>query len=135
MFKYNFKGYSVNPCYFLCDIVITFFFFSFPPLTQAPNPAATEFIPKGAPRMSTMSQAAVPTFPSPLFPHPGLSGSAAAGLAPGEYLFSVGSFLVYVIYREPSLTLLFRRYVFVCWVVSSALAQNHSPYVTRPPAP
>ncbi|KAM9436216.1 PAN2-PAN3 deadenylation complex subunit PAN3 isoform 1-T1 [Clarias gariepinus] len=57
---------------------------------KAPNPAATEFIPKGAPRMSTMSQAAVPTFPSPLFPHPGLSGSAAAGLAPGMSL-SAGS--------------------------------------------
>lgn len=53
---------------------------------QAPNPAATEFIPKGAPRMSTISQAAVPTFPSPLFSHPGLGGSAAAGLAPGESL-------------------------------------------------
>ncbi|KAG7317574.1 hypothetical protein KOW79_018609 [Hemibagrus wyckioides] len=57
---------------------------------KAPNPAATEFIPKGAPRMSTMSQAAVPTFPSPLFSHPGLSGSAAAGLAPGMSL-SAGS--------------------------------------------
>ncbi|TSK98455.1 PAN2-PAN3 deadenylation complex subunit pan3 [Bagarius yarrelli] len=57
---------------------------------KAPNPAATEFIPKGAPRMSTMSQAAVPTFPSPLFPHPGLSGSAAAGLSPGMSL-SAGS--------------------------------------------
>lgn len=60
------------------------FIFFFSPM-QAPNPAATEFIPKGAPRMSTMSQVAVPTFPSPLFPHPGLSSSAAAGLAPGEY--------------------------------------------------
>lgn len=57
---------------------------------KAPNPAATEFIPKGAPRMSTMSQAAVPPFPSPLFPHPGLSGSAAAGLSPGMSL-SAGS--------------------------------------------
>ncbi|XP_060755800.1 PAN2-PAN3 deadenylation complex subunit PAN3 isoform X2 [Neoarius graeffei] len=57
---------------------------------KAPNPAATEFIPKGAPRMSTMSQVAVPTFPSPLFPHPGLSSSAAAGLAPGMSL-SAGS--------------------------------------------
>uniref|UniRef100_A0AAR2KA45 PAN2-PAN3 deadenylation complex subunit PAN3 n=1 Tax=Pygocentrus nattereri TaxID=42514 RepID=A0AAR2KA45_PYGNA len=57
---------------------------------QAPNPAATEFIPKGTPRMATMSQAAVPTFPSPLFPHPGLSSSTAAGLAPGMSL-SAGS--------------------------------------------
>uniref|UniRef100_A0AAR2ISL9 PAN2-PAN3 deadenylation complex subunit PAN3 n=1 Tax=Pygocentrus nattereri TaxID=42514 RepID=A0AAR2ISL9_PYGNA len=57
---------------------------------KAPNPAATEFIPKGTPRMATMSQAAVPTFPSPLFPHPGLSSSTAAGLAPGMSL-SAGS--------------------------------------------
>ncbi|XP_027031172.1 PAN2-PAN3 deadenylation complex subunit PAN3 isoform X1 [Tachysurus fulvidraco] len=57
---------------------------------KAPNPAATEFIPKGAPRMSAISQAAVPTFPSPLFSHPGLGGSAAAGLAPGMSL-SAGS--------------------------------------------
>uniref|UniRef100_A0A3B1KG03 PAN2-PAN3 deadenylation complex subunit PAN3 n=1 Tax=Astyanax mexicanus TaxID=7994 RepID=A0A3B1KG03_ASTMX len=57
---------------------------------QAPNPTATEFIPKGAPRMGSMSQAAVATFPSPLFPHPGLSSSTAAGLAPGMSL-SAGS--------------------------------------------
>lgn len=52
---------------------------------KAPNPAATEFIPKGAPRMSSMAHAAVPAFSSPLFPHPGLSGSTAPGLAPGEF--------------------------------------------------
>ncbi|XP_066502506.1 PAN2-PAN3 deadenylation complex subunit PAN3 [Hoplias malabaricus] len=57
---------------------------------KAPNPAATEFIPKGPPRMANMSQAAVPSFPSPLFPHPCLSGSPAAGLAPGMSL-SAGS--------------------------------------------
>ncbi|KAI5627450.1 PAB-dependent poly(A)-specific ribonuclease subunit PAN3 [Silurus asotus] len=57
---------------------------------KAPNPAATEFVPKGAPRMSTMSQGAVQAFPSPLFPHPGLSNSAAVGLAPGMSL-SAGS--------------------------------------------
>lgn len=34
--------------------------------------------------MATMAQSAVQAFPSPLFPHPGLSSSAAA-LAPGEY--------------------------------------------------
>ncbi|KAK5849693.1 hypothetical protein PBY51_014007 [Eleginops maclovinus] len=82
---------------------------------KAPNPAASEFIPKGAPRMGTMAQApmaqapmaqapmaqtpmaqapmaqsAVPAFPSPLFPHPGLSSSTAAALAPGMSL-SAGS--------------------------------------------
>lgn len=51
---------------------------------KAPNPAASEFIPKGAPRMATMAQSAVQAFPSPLFPHPGLSSSTAAALAPGE---------------------------------------------------
>uniref|UniRef100_A0A6Q2ZIM4 PAN2-PAN3 deadenylation complex subunit PAN3 n=1 Tax=Esox lucius TaxID=8010 RepID=A0A6Q2ZIM4_ESOLU len=64
------------------------FFFS--PLPQAPNPAASEFIPKGAPRMATMVQSSAPAFPSPLFPHPGLSGSSAAALAPGMSL-SAGS--------------------------------------------
>ena len=49
---------------------------------QAPNPTASEFIPKGAPRMAAMASA--PAFPSPLFPHPGLGGSTAAALAPGE---------------------------------------------------
>uniref|UniRef100_H3D591 PAN2-PAN3 deadenylation complex subunit PAN3 n=1 Tax=Tetraodon nigroviridis TaxID=99883 RepID=H3D591_TETNG len=57
---------------------------------KAPNPTASEFIPKGAPRMATMAQSAVPAFPSPLFPHPGLSSSAAAALAPGMSL-SAGS--------------------------------------------
>uniref|UniRef100_A0A3Q3VXL3 PAN2-PAN3 deadenylation complex subunit PAN3 n=1 Tax=Mola mola TaxID=94237 RepID=A0A3Q3VXL3_MOLML len=57
---------------------------------KAPNPAASEFIPKGAPRMATMSQSAVQAFPSPLFPHPGLSSSTAAALAPGMSL-SAGS--------------------------------------------
>ncbi|XP_028971960.1 PAN2-PAN3 deadenylation complex subunit PAN3 isoform X3 [Esox lucius] len=57
---------------------------------KAPNPAASEFIPKGAPRMATMVQSSAPAFPSPLFPHPGLSGSSAAALAPGMSL-SAGS--------------------------------------------
>ncbi|KAF3836509.1 hypothetical protein F7725_029067 [Dissostichus mawsoni] len=77
---------------------------------KAPNPAASEFIPKGAPRMAPMAQApmaqapmaqapmaqapmaqsSVPAFPSPLFPHPGLSSSTAAALAPGMSL-SAGS--------------------------------------------
>lgn len=34
--------------------------------------------------MATMAQSTVQAFPSPLFPHPGLSSSTAAALAPGE---------------------------------------------------
>lgn len=33
------------------------------------------------------------------------------------------------------LMLFFHRYVFVCWVISSPLAQNHSSHLTGPPAP
>uniref|UniRef100_A0A8C6L7T9 Poly(A) specific ribonuclease subunit PAN3 n=1 Tax=Nothobranchius furzeri TaxID=105023 RepID=A0A8C6L7T9_NOTFU len=54
---------------------------------KAPNPTASEFIPKGAPRMATMAQSAVQAFPSPLF---ALGGSTAAALAPGMSL-SAGS--------------------------------------------
>ncbi|XP_067107718.1 PAN2-PAN3 deadenylation complex subunit PAN3 [Osmerus mordax] len=54
---------------------------------KAPNPTASEFIPKGVPRMA---QSSVPAFPSPLFPHPALSGSTAAALSPGMSL-SAGS--------------------------------------------
>ncbi|KTG35665.1 hypothetical protein cypCar_00000071 [Cyprinus carpio] len=50
---------------------------------KAPNPTASEFVPKGAPRMASMSQTTVPAFTSPIFPHPGLSSSTAAALAPG----------------------------------------------------
>ncbi|XP_068199664.1 PAN2-PAN3 deadenylation complex subunit PAN3 isoform X2 [Antennarius striatus] len=57
---------------------------------KLPNPAACEFIPKGVPRMATMAQGSVQTFPSPLFPHSALSSSTAAGLAPGMSL-SAGS--------------------------------------------
>uniref|UniRef100_A0AAQ5ZYF4 PAN2-PAN3 deadenylation complex subunit PAN3 n=1 Tax=Amphiprion ocellaris TaxID=80972 RepID=A0AAQ5ZYF4_AMPOC len=57
---------------------------------KTPNPAASEFIPKGAPRMATMAQSTVQAFPSPLFAHPGLSSSTAAALAPGMSL-SAGS--------------------------------------------
>ncbi|KAM6977265.1 PAN2-PAN3 deadenylation complex subunit PAN3 isoform 2-T2 [Aplochiton taeniatus] len=57
---------------------------------KAPNPTASEFIPKGAPRMATMAQPSVPAFPSPLFPHPGLSSSNPAALPPGMSL-SAGS--------------------------------------------
>uniref|UniRef100_A0A4W4FZA3 PAN2-PAN3 deadenylation complex subunit PAN3 n=1 Tax=Electrophorus electricus TaxID=8005 RepID=A0A4W4FZA3_ELEEL len=57
---------------------------------KAPNPAATEFIPKGAPRMATLSQAAVQTFPSTLLTHPSLGSSTSAALAPGMSL-SAGS--------------------------------------------
>uniref|UniRef100_A0A8C1WCW9 PAN2-PAN3 deadenylation complex subunit PAN3 n=1 Tax=Cyprinus carpio TaxID=7962 RepID=A0A8C1WCW9_CYPCA len=56
----------------------------------APNPTASEFVPKGAPRMASMSQTTVPAFTSPIFPHPGLSSSTAAALAPGMSL-SAGS--------------------------------------------
>ncbi|CAB1349856.1 unnamed protein product [Coregonus sp. 'balchen'] len=55
---------------------------------KGPNPTANEFIPKGAPRMATMVQSSGPAFPSPLFPHLGLSSSTA--LAPGMSL-SAGS--------------------------------------------
>lgn len=37
--------------------------------------------------MATMAPSAVQAFPSPLFPHPGLSSSTAAALAPGERVF------------------------------------------------
>lgn len=57
---------------------------------KAPNPAASEFIPKGAPRMAAMTQSTVQAFPSPLFTHPGLNSSTAAALAPGMSL-SAGS--------------------------------------------
>ncbi|XP_016359156.1 PAB-dependent poly(A)-specific ribonuclease subunit PAN3-like [Sinocyclocheilus anshuiensis] len=58
---------------------------------KAPNPTASEFVPKGAPRMASMSQTTVPAaFASPIFPHPGLSSSTAAALAPGMSL-SAGS--------------------------------------------
>lgn len=51
---------------------------------QAPNPTASEFIPKGTPRMTAMAQSTVQAFPSTIFPHPALSSSTAAALAPGE---------------------------------------------------
>uniref|UniRef100_A0A1A8FPZ2 PAN3 poly(A) specific ribonuclease subunit homolog n=1 Tax=Nothobranchius korthausae TaxID=1143690 RepID=A0A1A8FPZ2_9TELE len=54
---------------------------------KAPNPTASEFIPKGAPRMAAVAQSAVQAFPSPLF---ALGGSTAAALAPGMSL-SAGS--------------------------------------------
>ncbi|KAM9333220.1 PAN2-PAN3 deadenylation complex subunit PAN3 isoform 3-T3 [Pholidichthys leucotaenia] len=57
---------------------------------SAPNPTASEFIPKGAPRMAAMAQSTIQAFPSPLFAHPGLSSSTVAALAPGMSL-SAGS--------------------------------------------
>lgn len=39
--------------------------------------------------MATMAQSAVQPFPSPLFPHPGLSSSTAAALAPGECYYGI----------------------------------------------
>uniref|UniRef100_A0A3Q1IDU6 PAN2-PAN3 deadenylation complex subunit PAN3 n=1 Tax=Anabas testudineus TaxID=64144 RepID=A0A3Q1IDU6_ANATE len=65
-------------------------FFFFPMCHQTPNPAASEFIPKGAPRMAAMAQSPVQAFPLPLCPHPGISSSTAAALAPGMSL-SAGS--------------------------------------------
>uniref|UniRef100_A0A3Q1CSB8 PAN2-PAN3 deadenylation complex subunit PAN3 n=1 Tax=Amphiprion ocellaris TaxID=80972 RepID=A0A3Q1CSB8_AMPOC len=73
--------------YVLTIIVILTWFYLF---HETPNPAASEFIPKGAPRMATMAQSTVQAFPSPLFAHPGLSSSTAAALAPGMSL-SAGS--------------------------------------------
>uniref|UniRef100_A0A672RVJ2 PAN2-PAN3 deadenylation complex subunit PAN3 n=1 Tax=Sinocyclocheilus grahami TaxID=75366 RepID=A0A672RVJ2_SINGR len=65
--------------------------FVFVIIFQAPNPTASEFVPKGAPRMASMSQTTVPAaFASPIFPHPGLSSSTVAALAPGMSL-SAGS--------------------------------------------
>lgn len=64
-----------------CGVIFAHFF-------QTPNPAASEFIPKGAPRMATMAQSSpVQAFPLPLCPHPGLSSSTAAALAPGVFFF------------------------------------------------
>ncbi len=39
--------------------------------------------------MATMAQSTVQAFPSPIFPHPGLSSSTAAALAPGEGFWSI----------------------------------------------
>ncbi|XP_035981532.1 PAN2-PAN3 deadenylation complex subunit PAN3 isoform X1 [Fundulus heteroclitus] len=69
--------------------LLTVIVFVFDSCRQAPNPTASEFIPKGAPRMAAIAQSAVQAFPSPLFAHPGLGGSTAA-LAPGMSL-SAGS--------------------------------------------
>uniref|UniRef100_A0A8C9RVK1 PAN2-PAN3 deadenylation complex subunit PAN3 n=1 Tax=Scleropages formosus TaxID=113540 RepID=A0A8C9RVK1_SCLFO len=59
---------------------------------QAPNPTASEFIPKGAtgPRVASMSQSSMPGFSSPLFSQQALGSTAAVTLAPGTSL-SAGS--------------------------------------------
>ncbi|KAG8584888.1 hypothetical protein GDO81_004806 [Engystomops pustulosus] len=59
---------------------------------KAPNPTASEFIPKGGStsRLSNMSQSNVSAFSQALFSHPSMAGPAAAGLAPGMSL-SAGS--------------------------------------------
>uniref|UniRef100_A0A8C4S4I0 PAN2-PAN3 deadenylation complex subunit PAN3 n=1 Tax=Erpetoichthys calabaricus TaxID=27687 RepID=A0A8C4S4I0_ERPCA len=59
---------------------------------KAPNPAANEFVPKGAttPRMSNVSQSSMSAFSSALFSHPSMGSTSAAGLAPGMSL-SAGS--------------------------------------------
>ncbi|XP_035287933.1 PAN2-PAN3 deadenylation complex subunit PAN3 isoform X3 [Anguilla anguilla] len=58
----------------------------------APNPTATEFVPKGTtgPRVASISQPSMPAFSSPLFSHPALGSSTVAALAPGMSL-SAGS--------------------------------------------
>ncbi|XP_066555063.1 PAN2-PAN3 deadenylation complex subunit PAN3 isoform X1 [Amia ocellicauda] len=59
---------------------------------QAPNPAASEFIPKGGPstRMASVSQSSMPAFSTALFSHQSLGNATAAALAPGMSL-SAGS--------------------------------------------
>uniref|UniRef100_A0ABM5FWQ7 PAN2-PAN3 deadenylation complex subunit PAN3 n=1 Tax=Pogona vitticeps TaxID=103695 RepID=A0ABM5FWQ7_9SAUR len=59
---------------------------------QAPNPTASEFIPKGGStsRLSNMSQSNMSAFSQALFSHPSMGGPANAGLAPGMSL-SAGS--------------------------------------------
>uniref|UniRef100_A0A8C5Q0L8 PAN2-PAN3 deadenylation complex subunit PAN3 n=1 Tax=Leptobrachium leishanense TaxID=445787 RepID=A0A8C5Q0L8_9ANUR len=59
---------------------------------KAPNPTASEFIPKGgsSSRLSNMSQSSMAAFSQALFSHPPIGSSAAAGLAPGMSL-SAGS--------------------------------------------
>ncbi|KAL4657397.1 PAB-dependent poly(A)-specific ribonuclease subunit 3-like [Arapaima gigas] len=51
---------------------------------KGPNPAASEFIPKGmaSPSLASASQSSGPTFSSPLFSHPALSGTSAVALTP-----------------------------------------------------
>ncbi|KAM8976823.1 PAN2-PAN3 deadenylation complex subunit PAN3 isoform 2-T2 [Pelodytes ibericus] len=59
---------------------------------KAPNPTASEFIPKGGStsRLSNMSQSSMSAFSQALFSHPSMGSPAAAGLAPGMSL-SAGS--------------------------------------------
>nr|XP_056714405.1 PAN2-PAN3 deadenylation complex subunit PAN3 isoform X2 [Euleptes europaea] len=59
---------------------------------QTPNPAASEFIPKGGStsRLGNMSQSNMSAFSQALFSHPSMGGPANAGLAPGMSL-SAGS--------------------------------------------
>ncbi|XP_054829031.1 PAN2-PAN3 deadenylation complex subunit PAN3 isoform X2 [Eublepharis macularius] len=59
---------------------------------KTPNPAASEFIPKGGStsRLSNMSQSNMSAFSQALFSHPSMGGPANAGLAPGMSL-SAGS--------------------------------------------
>ncbi|XP_030056199.1 PAN2-PAN3 deadenylation complex subunit PAN3 isoform X2 [Microcaecilia unicolor] len=59
---------------------------------KAPNPSASEFIPKGGStsRLSNMSQSNTSAFSQALFSHPSMGSPATAGLAPGMSL-SAGS--------------------------------------------
>lgn len=59
---------------------------------KTPNPAASEFIPKGGstPRLNSVSQSNMSAFSPALFSHPSLGSPSAAGLAPGMSL-SAGS--------------------------------------------
>uniref|UniRef100_A0A8D0CKR4 PAN2-PAN3 deadenylation complex subunit PAN3 n=1 Tax=Scleropages formosus TaxID=113540 RepID=A0A8D0CKR4_SCLFO len=60
---------------------------------RGPNPAASEFIPKGvaSPCLASASQSSGPVFSSPLFSHPTLSGTSASALTPAGMSLSAGS--------------------------------------------
>ncbi|XP_018590342.2 PAN2-PAN3 deadenylation complex subunit pan3-like isoform X2 [Scleropages formosus] len=60
---------------------------------KGPNPAASEFIPKGvaSPCLASASQSSGPVFSSPLFSHPTLSGTSASALTPAGMSLSAGS--------------------------------------------
>uniref|UniRef100_A0A4W3HXJ4 PAN2-PAN3 deadenylation complex subunit PAN3 n=1 Tax=Callorhinchus milii TaxID=7868 RepID=A0A4W3HXJ4_CALMI len=93
----------LNLCQIKCSFTSFFYidpvsslFSDFPGLSlsqrrKMPNPAASEFIPKGGstPRLSAMSQSNISAFSPALFSHPSLS-QTAAGLVPGMSL-SAGS--------------------------------------------
>lgn len=111
--------------------------------------------------MATMAQSAVQAFPSPLFPHPGLSSSTAAALAPGgislkalvlELQMICCAFKTPFCFPSPSMKNLplvkvwgfpdrchrqtqafmsHYRHVSFCWIVPSSLPENYPPHVAR----